>query len=120
LEVTSVPEPGAPTKPDENMEVTFKDVKRDVFDKSCNRCHSSGNDWNASDYNKPEKVREVFNSMMTMVLFGKAMPPRQDPPKPLPKDLLDNEAMREDTNPNEITKDQKLLLYKCFLNGLKD
>jgi hypothetical protein len=106
--------------PADPMDVSWSQVKREVFDKSCNRCHSAGNDWNAIDYTKVGEVKNVFNTIMTFVLFGNTMPPRQDPPKPLPADWLDNEAIREDPNPNVISNEQKLLLYKWFLNGLTE
>lgn len=99
--------------------VTWKVVKDQVFDKACNRCHKADNKWNAVDFNDPENVIPIYKTLLPMIVFQNSMPPREDPPVPLPEDWLADEASNESPNPNALKNEEKVLLYKWFLNDLK-
>lgn len=104
----------------DDMNVLWAQVKEKVFDKSCNRCHKADNDWQAVNFNDVNEVRSIFKTIFQFILFSDSMPPRADPPVPLPSDWLDKESESEEPNPNALTQEQKVLLYRWYLNDLKE
>ncbi len=118
--ISEIDNPKEPV-PDPGIEnVNFKVVTQTVLDVACNRCHKPDNQYGAVDFTNIENVRSTINTIMGFVLFSSTMPPREDPPVPLPKDWLDNETVREDPNPNLISNEQKIILYKWFLNNMAE
>jgi uncharacterized membrane protein len=99
--------------------VTWNIVKTNVLDKACNRCHKADNKWNAVNFNDPNEVISIYSTLLPTVLFSNSMPPREDPPTPLPDDWFEKETEDESPNPNLLNSEDKILLLKWFLNGLK-